>query len=1032
MPASPPEAPPSPPQSSPALRVEPPPPPPPPRPPPAPPATSTLIDSLKRLALEHPLDEKVLLAPSLLVGHQIVERLARSGGLVLNLRVETLRTLAHAVAGPAIAREGARLLSRAQALALIEEACAKNLDAGCYFGALADRPGFHRAIQHAFDELRAAGLAPGSLPAGAFADPRKPRELRAILESYESALRAGNWVDRAEVLRRATELAAPSANGPLFLLPEALDLSPMERRFLERLSGNRLLPVPADAPETWAGRAGNARVFRAAGEENEIRAVFRWILASGIPFDQAEVLHTDAATYPALAFELAAEHGVPCTFAGGIAAAFTRPARAALAYLRWIGNGFQAEILREALASGVLTLPKGVSRVGPLAAAREMRRAGIGWGRERHLAALERRAAEISFRKARPEEDEDSEARKAWRERRLAALAGARTFLSRALSLAPVENQIDLGSLSRGARDFVREFARVTGDLDAASSAALEKLFREFESLSGASVALPRAVARLEDAVLALHLSSDRPRPGRLHFAEFRSGGFSGRPHTFLLGLDEKRHPGGGREDPVLSDEERRQINDLSSAGLPLAPDRSRETAQALRATVARLRGAVTFGYAGWGLRDLANPGEVFPSPFLLDAFRLRAGESNADYRRLSEVLGEGESFVPAAPEALDETEWWLARIGDRRGAAVETEIASLYPWLDDGLAAKTARRSSDLTPWDGVFGSPTPELDPRTNGQPMSASRIQALADCPFGYFLRHVLKLEPPDEPEEKNSEWLDSRTSGSLIHGIFREFLEELTARGRRPAYPDDLEALEALADRELVKMRKSVPPRSELAFSLRREDVRFACRTFLMSEAARAGDVEPFAFEVSFGISDPEKPSADAEPVEIQLGGGRSIRLRGAIDRVDRDPQGQFHIWDYKTGTAFYTHEHLGIAGGKQIQPALYGLAWQALLARRGETADVAGSGYFFPGRKGLGERFPIPYSEEETRKALNTVFDMLAAGAFPHTPDKDSDCFACKELTAFCADREESGKTSKIKIVKSSDPVIAAWRTLRDV
>ncbi len=993
---------------------------------------SRLIDELKRLAADHPLDEKILLSPSLLVGHQTVERLARSGGLVLNLRVETLRTLAHAIAGPAIAREGARLLSRAQALALIEQSCEENLDDASYFGALRDRPGFHRAIQHAFDELRAAGLTPGALPPGAFSDPRKPRELRRILESYESALRLGKWVDRAEVLRRATELASPAANGPLLLLPDGVDISAAERAFLERFSGDRLLTVPGDAPETWTERAREAALFRAAGEENEIRAVFREVRASGIPFDQAEVLHTDAGTYPALAFELAAEHGVPCTFAGGIAAAFTRPGRAALAYLRWIGNGFEADILREALASGVLTLPKGISRVGPLAAAREMRRAGIGWGRERHLASIERRAAEIQFRKTRAEDDDDSEARKSWRERRLAALAGARTFLSRALSLAPEETSVDFGSLSRGARDFVREFARVTGDLDAAAAAALEKLFREFESLTGAPVGVARAVRRLEDAVLSLHLTSDRPRPGRLHFAEFRSGGFSGRPHTFVVGLDEKRHPGGGREDPVLSDNERKRINALSSAALPLAPDRSRETAQALRAAVARLRGRVTFGYAGWGLRDLANPGEVFPSPFLLEAFRLRAGESDADYARLADSLGEGEGFVPPIGRALDETEWWLAKIGDRRGPSTAATIASLHPWLADGVIAKAARTSGALTKWDGVFSAPTPELDPRGNGQPMSASRIQALAECPFGYFLRHVLKLEAREEPEQKDSEWLDKRTSGSVIHRIFRMFLEDLTGKGRRPAYPGDLEALDALADRELLAMRKIVPARSELAYSIRREEVRFACRTFLMSESARSVDLEPFAFEVSFGILDEERPSEHPDPVEIALGGGRSMRLRGAIDRVDRDRQGRFHVWDYKTGTANFTHEQLGIAGGKQIQPALYGLAWKAMRAQKGETVEVPESGYFFVGRRGLGERFAIAYDEDQTRTALNTVFDMLARGFFPHSTDKDSDCFPCRELKGFCEGREEAGKSSKAKVEKSSDPVIAAWRRLRDV
>ena len=480
----------------------------------------------------------------------------------------------------------------------------------------------------------------------------------------------------------------------------------------------------------------------------------------------------------------------------------------------------------------------------------------------------------------------------------------------------------------------------------------------------------------------------------------------------------------------MLSDHERLKINELSSALLVLAPDRSLETAQALRATVARLRGKITFGYAGWGLRDLANPGEVFPSPFLLEALRLRAAESNADYGRLAAVLGEGESFVPEAGRALDETEWWLARIGDRRGPAAAAEIAALHPWLQDAAAAAEARRSPEFTRWEGVFSSPAPELDPRVSGEPMSASRIQALADCPFGYFLKHVLKLESPDESEEKGSEWLDARGAGSLIHRIFRRFLERLTSEGRRPAYPDDLELLESLAEEDLVALRKTVPPRSELAYSLRREDVRFACRTFLISESARSADLEPFAFEVSFGVADDERPSDHPEPVEISLGGGRSVRLRGAIDRIDRDRNGQFHVLDYKTGTAHFTHEELGIAAGRQIQPALYGLVWEAMVAGKGESGRVAESGYFFPGRRGLGERFTISYSEEETRKTLNTLFDLLAAGAFPHTPEKESDCFACRELSEICPD-DEAAKSSKTKMAKTSHPAIAAWRNLRD-
>ena len=992
---------------------------------------SRLVEELADVCAAHPLEEKVLVAPSLLVGHQIVERLARARGPVVHLRVETIRTLAHAAVGPALAREGLRLLSRAQSLALVEQACLENLDDRSYFGELRTRPGFHRAIQRASDELRAAGIAPGALPAAAFSDGRKPRELRAILQSSAASLERGRWIDRAEVLRRAAEAARPASRPPLVLVPEGLDLSAVERRLLEKIAGERASILASDPPGDWGERAKGARLFRASGEENEIRAVLREVLASGLPLDSFEVLHTDAATYPALAFELACEHAVPATFSGGIAVSFTRPGQTALAFLRWIGRGFQADALREALAGGVLTFPKGMApRVTPAAAAREMRRARIGWGRERHLPALDRLAAEIAYRRARPEDDDDPAAFRARRDRRLAVVHATKMFVSRALSLAPSGESSDLAALSRGARGFVSEFGRVRDDLDVAAAAALTKLFAGFESLSGASGPLAQTVARLEDAVLSLHVTADRPRPGRIHFAEFQSGGFSGRPFTFVVGLDEKRHPGGEREDPVLSDDERRRINDLSAVALPLSPDRSRENALALHAAIARLRGGVALGYSGWNLRDLANPGEVFPSPFLLEAFRLRPDESAADYARLGAWLGEGEGFVPGAERALDETEWWLSRIGDLRGPDTEAAVSRLYPWLADGLAAEEARRSPEATPWDGIFSNPAPELDPRVSGEPMSASRIQALAECPFGYFLAHVLKLAPPDDFEEKGAEWLDAKSAGSLIHRVFHRFVEDHWKAGRRMAYPDDLPGIVAAADSELEAMRERLPPRSELAFARQREDVLFACRTFLISESARSADVRPVAFEVSFGIAGDE-PGADSEPVEIALGNGRALRLRGQIDRVDRDGRGGYHVWDYKTGASVFTHEQLGISAGRQIQPALYALAWEAILRRRGETGSVVESGYFFPGRRGLGERFAIAYTEEETRETLNTVLDLLAAGAFPHSPDEDSDCFACRQLGVFCADKKEAAKTSRAKLRDATAPALAAWRRLRD-
>src|SRR5262245_31006972 len=106
----------------------------------SPPAASPLIAALARACSRAALTEKVLVAPTLFVGHALVERLAREGHRWMNLRVETVRTLALRLVEADLVRDGLRLLSRAQALALVEQACGEFLKADGYFASLRDRP----------------------------------------------------------------------------------------------------------------------------------------------------------------------------------------------------------------------------------------------------------------------------------------------------------------------------------------------------------------------------------------------------------------------------------------------------------------------------------------------------------------------------------------------------------------------------------------------------------------------------------------------------------------------------------------------------------------------------------------------------------------------------------------------------------------------------------------------------------------------------------------------------------------------------
>jgi ATP-dependent helicase/nuclease subunit B len=357
--------------------------------------------------------------------------------------------------------------------------------------------------------------------------------------------------------------------------------------------------------------------------------------------------------------------------------------------------------------------------------------------------------------------------------------------------------------------------------------------------------------------------------------------------------------------------------------------------------------------------------------------------------------------------------------------------VRARYPWFEDGRAATDARASDELTIWDGRLQGAAPELDPRRTGRPISASNIQGLARCPFSYFVRNVLRVDPLDDLERDVTRWLEPRDEGSLLHEVFREFLEGITQRGEKPDADRHLDAILAIAGERIESWRERVPPSSAVAFEAQRETILTACRTFLASEAEHCRDATPRWFEVGFGMRGAAERSGvgSDEPVEIGLPAGQRILLRGSIDRVDEAGDGSFHVWDYKTGSAAGIQEGRGIFGGRQAQPALYALAVESLLQRRGRAGSVSRSGYFFPGRKGEGQRMTIPLDAEETGTTLARLFDLTAAGLFPHATTKDG-CKFC-DFESICGGAADASAASKRKLAASSEPALAAFRRIHD-
>lgn len=91
---------------------------------------------------------------------------------------------------------------------------------------------------------------------------------------------------------------------------------------------------------------------------------------------------------------------------------------------------------------------------------------------------------------------------------------------------------------------------------------------------------------RLEAIASSVTTDASSATPGRIHVVPLSAGGLSGRAHVFVLGISETAFPGTVANDPILTDEERRQL----SRRLQVSADVARQRAFVFGQTMARVR----------------------------------------------------------------------------------------------------------------------------------------------------------------------------------------------------------------------------------------------------------------------------------------------------------------------------------------------------------------------------------------------------------------------------------------------------------
>ena len=1023
---------------------------------------------LKEMCAGRVLYEKWLVAPSLRVGTQWLDAVTASGQPVLNVRLKTLTSLALGLAAPEMERRGCAFAHGVRIELLLDGIISRLRSVKGYFSRLESGPRLVSAVAATLRDLRLAGIGADRLQPDLFEVASKGHDLAALLSEYHKELEERRLVDYADVLRLAAERLAGDASylpeGCLVILPEDMyrDLRALERALWEALpEANRaVLAVdragkPRDGDNcdaallAWINRPGDAPaprgdgtadIFRAVGEVNEVRGVLRRCVERGIPLDQVEILHTQAGTYLPLVYELASRHAaepggpVPVTFAEGIPVGYSRPGRALKLWISWIREGYPRSILSCMIRDGLLQVEEKGDQ-GPVFSrlATELESLPIGAGREGYLAVIDAAIAVLEKQagvSAKAMEENDHGVAGLTGRQSLPVLRALRSLLQDLLRHAPQPGNNWKLSLE-GVDYFLRRRVRCLNELDAY---ALRRLLEETAKLSECLQNEDPSCLDLLDWLARLigtaAVEGKGPRPGCLYVAPLWEGGHSGRPHTFIIGLDDGRFPFAGDQDPLLLDYERERI----SEHLPTASKHLAASMERIAEVIARTRGCITLSYC---CRSLEDDRDMFPSPALVAAYRILSGNHDGLQEDFLEWLPPPVSFAPVKEEeCVDDDEWWLHKLcGKRAFEDPEKRVGSAFPHLGMGLVARQARESPAFTIYDGYVPQAGEDLDPGgPQGPVLSASRLEKLGRCPLEYFFRYLLDIEPPKVYLPDSSTWLDQSEKGNLLHAVFRRFMRRLQKEGRLPKLKRDLETLHEILQAEISAWAKIKPPPNREAFEADVGEMSRTAHIFLQEEERICRFRRPLYFEAAIGLEAEGEgnPIDSPDPAVLALPGGRTVRARGYIDRVDElleEGKGSIVVCDYKTGSSRSYDRRDPFRKGRRLQSAFYLALAEASLEKRHPGAGIAYFEYFFPNASEHGER--LRWSREQLepgRSVIAHLCEMLARGCFPFT-DQAEDVRYSEYLPAF-GDVAKAAKAMQVKLSNPVNAVLAPFRLLR--
>lgn len=969
-------------------------------------ATAALAEAVAEAKGDDPLAPVCIVVTDHGQGIRLRRRLAAgSAGTPLSgvaaIDMVTLLDLARDLTAGAPELEGRRPVSDAVVLSATRRILTE--DPGV-FGSVAEHPSLERALVSAHRQLR-------EVPAGGIDRLAGLGRLQAALVKVHRALLRHLAPDFHDE-RERTDLAALRVGSGTASIPPLVvhlpgHLLPSERRLLAALASAVPLTVicghahgqPDPDAEALAGLFGTdlpgppepgtgtgRLVVSVPDQEEEARVAVRQVLEaarSGTHLSGIAIVHPPGSDYARLLHERLRASGIAFNGSSVRRLDETIAARFLLGALTLTDRGLRRTDLEALFATAPLWDPDN-HLVPDSTWGRLARRAGVVGGLEDWTLRLERLATEF-------ETQRDEEGRSDERQWLMDRLEGDAEQCRRLVAFVTrldrdLRGITGAGSWSARCRLTNRLIRRYLGSDTARALWPAEELLA-FES----AAAVVDRLALLDDVepdasfagfrrALVAELRHPIGREGRTGRG-VQVLGIEQAPGldvevVILLGLAEGVMPTRPATDALLPDADR------ITAGTDL-PIRHDHTASQHRGFAAAITAASRLVVLVHPRGNLRRSGERPPSRWLLaeiEAFTgVRpdpAGLADVGEPWYRHVASFAQALALDEPATDQEYELGLLLDSGRDG----TGLRQVDPVFDRGVDLVTSRLGRRLTRFDGnLAGVDLPALDV---GE-ISASRLERWVACPFAFFSEYILGVRTEEEPDP--SLLLTALVRGNIIHRslelLVAEGLRSHTLPGPGEAWTDaDHQRLVQLMDEECERAEARGEAAHPLFWPVIRSRMAAELRGFLHldSSAKAAQKATPVAAEYRFG-----GPTA----LHLPLPDGRVLRFRGAIDRIDRQEDGNLVVLDVKSGKPD-RYRSIGddspFPDGTRLQLPIYGLAASA--AGTDSTSAVAFT--FVGGSRPDDQRIGYELSPQVLEAfdvVLARIVAGIEAGAFPHNP-----------------------------------------------